>query len=162
MPSKKIKNPNRDKFILSKGHAALACAYSNASRHNKKRSCQLCSAGIFFNGTAITERRSRVEWATGSLGHGLGVGLGMAVAAKKRGWDSKIAVLVGDGEINEGSVWEAAMMAPKLQSNNLICLVDYNKWQATGRTRDIMAVEPLRLKWEAFGWHVVEVDGQTL
>ena len=86
----------------------------------------------------------------------------MAVAAKKRGWDSKIAVLVGDGEINEGSVWEAAMMAPKLQSNNLICLVDYNKWQATGRTRDIMAVEPLRLKWEAFGWHVVEVDGHDI
>jgi transketolase len=104
-----------------------------------------------------------IEWATGSLGHGLGVGLGMAAAARIQNLSYDVAVLLGDGECQEGSIWEAAMLAPRLPlAGQLVAIVDFNKWQATGRSDEVMAMESLAAKWRAFGWACREVDGHDL
>ena len=158
---KKPASPDRDRFILSKGHAAPAL-YAT-----------LCHRGFFSpqlladyakDGAALAEQPAPdcapgVEWATGSLGHGLSVGIGMALAARIQKRDYRTVALLSDGECNEGSVWEAAMFAAAQKLGSLTVLVDYNKWQATGRSEEVMALAPLRDKWEAFGWESYEVDG---
>ena len=158
---KKPASPNRDRFILSKGHAAPAL-YAT-----------LCRRGFFSpqfiadyakDGAALAEQPAPdcapgVEWATGSLGHGLSVGIGMALAARIQRRDYRTVALLSDGECNEGSVWEAGMFAAAQKLGSLTVLVDYNKWQATGRSEEVMALAPLREKWEAFGWESYEVDG---
>lgn len=158
------RDPARDRFILSKGHAATTLYAVLADR------------GFFSSdlistyaepGSALAEHPSPgcapgVEAATGSLGHGLSLGAGMALSAKILGREYRAFVLLSDGECNEGTVWEAAMFSPKHGLDRLIAIVDFNKWQATGRSRDIMAIEPLREKWEAFGWSAREVDGHDL
>jgi transketolase len=103
-----------------------------------------------------------LEAATGSLGHGLPLGAGMALAARLEGRAYRVFVLMSDGECNEGSVWEAAMFAPARQLGNLCAIVDYNRWQATGRSDEVLALAPLADKWRAFGWHTVEVDGHDV
>ena len=100
-----------------------------------------------------------VEAATGSLGHGLPLALGMALAQRIRGPRFRCFVVLGDGECEEGSVWEAAMFAPMQRLDNVVAIVDYNKWQATGRSDEVMAIAPLADKWRAFGWTTHEVDG---
>src|SRR5262249_41742463 len=100
-----------------------------------------------------------VEAATGSLGHGLPLGVGMALAARIQGRPYRVFVLLSDGECNEGSVWEAALLAPAQRLERLTAVIDYNKWQATARSNETMSLAPLRAKWEAFGWEAVEVDG---
>jgi len=103
-----------------------------------------------------------VELATGSLGHGLPVGAGHALAAHIQKQSYQVLVCLSDGECNEGSVWEAALFAAARKLQNLTVVVDYNKWQATGRSNEIMQLSPLREKWEAFGWRAIEVDGHNL
>jgi transketolase len=103
-----------------------------------------------------------VEVATGSLGHGLSLGLGMALAARIQGFSYKVFVVMSDGECNEGSVWEAALLAPANKLDNVVAIIDYNKWQATGRSNEITAIGPLMEKWKAFGWSAYEVDGHDL
>ena len=103
-----------------------------------------------------------VEAATGSLGHGLPMALGMAIAQRIQGSNSRCYALLSDGECNEGSIWEAAMFAAGQHVDNLTAIVDYNKWQATGRSQEVMALEPLAAKWDAFGWHTQEIDGHDL
>ena len=158
---KKPSSPDRDRFILSKGHAAPALYVT------------LCRRGFFSpqfiadyakDGAALAEQPAPdcapgVEWATGSLGHGLSVGVGMALAARIQKRSYRTVVLLSDGECNEGSVWEAAMFAAAQKLGSVTVLVDYNKWQATGRSEEVMALAPLRDKWEAFGWESYEVDG---
>ena len=158
---KKAGSPDRDRFILSKGHAAPALYVA------------LCERGFFptkfleeygKDGAALAEQpapncAAGVEWATGSLGHGLPVGIGMALAARIQKRNYRTVVLLSDGECNEGTVWEAAMFAGAQNLGSLTVLVDYNKWQATGRSEEVMALAPLRDKWEAFGWESYEVDG---
>ena len=100
--------------------------------------------------------------ATGSLGHGLPVGLGHALAAKIQKKNYRVFVLLSDGECNEGSVWEAALLAPALKLSNVAIMIDFNKWQATGRSQEVTAISPLRAKWEAFGWHAIEIDGHDI
>jgi len=153
--------PGRDRFILSKGHAAPAL-YAT-----------LCERGFFprtlleeygNDGAALAEQPAPgcapgVEWATGSLGHGLSAAVGMALAARIQKREYRTVALLSDGECNEGSVWEAAMFAAAQNLGSLTVLVDYNKWQATGRSEEVMALAPLRDKWEAFGWESYEVDG---
>lgn len=160
----KANDPMRDRFIFSKGHAASALY------------AVLAFFGFFDpellhtyakEGTVLAEQpgpacQPGVELATGSLGHGLPVGAGMALAAKMTNQAYKIFVLMGDGEINEGSVWEAAMFAAAHKLNNLVAIIDFNKWQATGRSEEIMALNPLAKKWEAFGWQTYEIDGHNI
>ena len=103
-----------------------------------------------------------VELATGSLGHGLPVGLGMALAGRIQKQDYRVLVVMSDGECNEGSVWEAALFAPNQKLGNVAIIIDYNKWQATGRSNEIMALPSLRDKFAAFGWSAREVDGHDI
>lgn len=154
-------DPSRDRLVFSKGHAVSALYATLAKR------------GFFPEAELLryNEEKGRlseqpmpgcvpgVEWATGSLGHGLGVGIGMAVAGRVQGHDYSVYVVMGDGECQEGSVWEAAMLAPRLKLGNLVVLVDFNKWQAIGRSDEIMAMSPFGAKWEAFGWAAREIDG---
>lgn len=157
-------DPNRDRFILSKGHAATAL-YATLVERGIIRPELLAAFGQA--GAALSEQPSPkcapgVEWATGSLGHGLGVGIGMALAAKIQNRNYRVVVLMSDGECNEGSVWEAALFAPQHRLGNLMVIVDFNKWQATGRSEEVMALKPLRAKWDAFGWEAYETDGHDL
>ena len=157
-------DPDRDRFILSKGHAATALYVTLAER------------GFFdpklldtYNedGAALPEHPGLqcvpgVEAATGSLGHGLPIALGMALAARIENRPSRSLVLMSDGECEEGSVWEAAMFAPAQKLDTVTVMIDYNKWQATGHSDEIMALAPLVEKWLAFGWDACEVDGHDL
>ena len=158
------KDPNRDRFIMSKGHAAQALYTTLAMREfcSEKDLEEFCQAG-----SKLTEHPSigslpGIEAATGSLGHGLGLGLGMAYAAKLRQLDYRTFVLLSDGECNEGSIWEAAMMAPQHGLDNLVAFIDFNKWQAIGRSTEVLALEPFADKWKAFGWMTQEIDGHNM
>jgi len=160
----KSDDPDRDRFILSKGHAATAI-YSTLS---EKGFFPLDVLDTFnCDGGRLAEHPSPqcvpgVEAATGSLGHGLPIGLGMALAAKISGRYYRVFILLSDGECNEGSVWEAAMFAPAQKLDNVCVIVDYNKWQATGRSNEILALAPLVDKWQAFGWDTKEIDGHDI
>lgn len=157
-------DPNRDRLIFSKGHAVSAL-YAVLAKRGFFPDTEL----LAYNekGSRLPEQPSPgcvpgIEWATGSLGHGLGVALGMALAAKIQRSSFRAYAILGDGECQEGSVWEAAMLAPRLSLGNLIAIVDFNKWQATGRSNEVMAMESLRAKWSAFGWTAREVDGHDI
>jgi transketolase len=157
-------HPQRDRFILSKGHA-ITSLYT-----------VLAYQGFFpmewlesfaEPGSRLAEQPSPgcapgVEVATGSLGHGLALGLGMALAGRIQGNSYRVLVVMSDGECNEGSVWEAAMYAPAQHLENVAVVIDFNRWQATGRSEEVMALQPLRQKWEAFGWSAYEVDGHDI
>ncbi|MDA1192370.1 MAG: transketolase [Candidatus Poribacteria bacterium] len=157
-------DPDRDRFILSKGHAAPALYTALAFRGFFPED-QLETFGE--PGSVLAEQPSPgcvpgVEAATGSLGHGLPIGVGIAIAGRIQRRSRRTFVLMSDGECNEGSVWEAAMFAPAQRLDRLAVMVDYNKWQATGRSDEVMALSPLKDKWEAFGWSAYEVDGHDL
>lgn len=152
---------SRDRFILSKGHAASALYVVLAERGFFPK-IELDRFGKF--GAALAEQPAPncvpgIELATGSLGHGLPVGAGHALAARILKMDYEVTVCMSDGECNEGSVWEAAMFAAARRLDNLTVIIDYNRWQATGRSDEIMALAPLRDKWSAFGWRTHEIDG---
>lgn len=156
--------PDRDRFILSKGHAATALYAVLARRGYFELELLKTYANV---GSPLVEHPvlgsvSGVEVTSGSLGHGLSIGLGMALASKVQKINYRVYVLMSDGECNEGSVWEAAMTAPMYRLENFIAIIDYNKWQATGRSNEILALDPLAKKWEAFGWSVRELDGHDL
>jgi len=157
-------DPARDRLIFSKGHA-ISALYATLAKRGFFPGEELLQFNV--EGGRLPEQPSPgcvpgVEWATGSLGHGLGVGLGMALASRIRRISYGVYVVMSDGECQEGSVWEAAMLAPRLGLGQLTVLVDFNKWQATARSNDVMAMEPLRAKWEAFGWETREIDGHNM
>lgn len=157
-------DPGRDRLLFSKGHAATTLYAALAYRGFFDAALLDCFAEP---GCCLPEHPSAscapgVEIASGSLGHGLGLGIGMALAARIHSRDYRVFVVMSDGECNEGSVWEAAMMAPAQRLDNLVAIVDYNKWQATGRSNEVLALAPLREKWEAFGWSALEMDGHDL
>ena len=155
------KSVNRDRFILSKGHGVLGF-YPVLNKYGliadsvlatyKKSDSELISH-------PIKNLEYGIESSNGSLGHGLSYGLGIAHGLSLKSIDSKVVVLVGDGECNEGSIWEAAMSASALKINNLTCIVDNNKLQSDGETKDIIDCTSLNKKWEAFGWEVIEING---
>jgi transketolase len=154
----------RDRFILSKGHAASAL-YAVLAERGFFPKDWLDSFGK--HRAPLAEQPAPncapgVELATGSLGHGLPVGVGMAMAARIQKCDYRVFVCLSDGECNEGSVWEAAMFAPGQRLDHLCVIVDYNKWQATGRSDEVMALAPLHDKWAAFGWNAHDVDGHDI
>jgi transketolase len=161
------KNPSwseRDRFILSKGHAApvLYCAMAEAGYTPKDQLNSLRKLGSIYQGHPDRRFIPSLEASTGSLGVGLSVGLGMALAAKLDGSPSRTYVLLGDGEIQEGQIWEAAMFGAYHKVDTIVAIVDYNKIQLDGWVKDIMEVAPLADKWRAFGWHTIEIDGHDL
>jgi transketolase len=154
----------RDRLILSKGHGCLAL-YALLADKGYFEAAELdtfCRAESRLGGHPEFLKLPGVEASTGALGHGLSIGVGMALAAKARGEKHRVVVIMGDGEINEGSVWEAAMSASKHKLSNLIAIIDYNKLQSYGLTSEVLDLEPLVDKWRAFGFGVLEVDGHDI
>ena len=157
-------DPDRDRFILSKGHAAPALYATLAERGFFPLDLL---ASYNRDGAVLGEQPSPgcvpgLEVATGSLGHGLSLGVGMALASRIQGRGYRVFAVLSDGECNEGSVWEAAMFAAAQKVDRVCVIVDYNRWQATGRSDEIMALAPLAEKWKAFGWTTQEVDGHDV
>ncbi|KKN09582.1 hypothetical protein LCGC14_1045250 [marine sediment metagenome] len=153
----------RDIFILSKGHAApaLYAVLSQIGFIKREELFTLRQFGSNLQGHPIKNPQFGIEISTGSLGIGLSIGVGCALAAKLDKKDKNIYVLLGDGELNEGAIWEASMAASHFKLDNLIAIVDRNGFQSDGSTEEIMALEPLADKWKAFGWEVIEVDGSN-
>lgn len=153
----------RDRFILSKGHGAavLYAALAERGFFSIDDLESYCQAGSPLTGHA-TSGVIGVEFSSGSLGHGLPVGCGLALAAKREAKEGRTFVLVSDGELDEGSNWEAILFAPQHQLDNLTVIVDYNKIQSFGRVSDVLELEPLAEKFKAFRWAVREVDGHNL
>jgi transketolase len=164
-----IKNgdPNwekRDRFILSKGHACLAyyAALCEKGFIKKEELKTFEKDNSNLLGHPVLNQKIGIDFSNGSLGMGLSLGIGLSIASKKRGLNIKIYVIVGDGECNEGSVWEAAMAAPNLNLDNLYVIVDKNNFQQTGSNKEIMNTENLREKWNSFGWYTSEIDGHNI
>lgn len=158
------KNPQweeRDKFILSKGHAcyALYAALAMAGYFPEEELWQVGKPGSRFGGHPKLHDIPGVEASTGALGHGLSFAIGIAYANKADKKRSHTYVILGDGECQEGSVWEGALSAPALHLGNLTVIIDNNKLQAMDRLEHIVPMEPLASKWETFGWNVLEIDG---
>lgn len=153
--------PDRDKLILSKGHAgvALYAALALAGYFDIKELKTFCCPGSKLGGHPKIGEVPGVEASTGALGHGLSFGIGIAYANKVDKKQSHTYVILGDGECQEGSIWEGALSAPTLGLNNLTVIVDHNKLQAMDRLETIVHMQPFADKWKAFGWNVVEIDG---
>jgi len=156
--------PGRDRMILSKGHGCIALYVLLADKGfiPLETLDTFCRRDSILGGHPEASKVPGVEASTGALGHGLSVGVGMALAARAHKRDSRVFVVMGDGEINEGSVWEAAMCAGKHGLSNLIAMVDYNKIQSAGPTREIQDLEPLLDKWRAFNFAAIDVDGHDV
>jgi transketolase len=156
--------PDRDRMILSKGHGCLALYVMLADKGfiSAESLDTFCHRDSILGGHPEAGKVAGVEASTGALGHGLSVGLGMALAVRAQKRDSRVFVVMGDGEINEGSVWEAAMCAGKHRVSHLTAIIDYNKIQSAGPTREIQDLEPLADKWRAFGFAAREVDGHDV
>ena len=155
--------PDRDRFHLSKGHccpvvySALAlCGYFPVAELMGLR-----KLGSFLQGHPDRSTPG-IEVASGSLGQGLSVACGMSLAAKVDKRDYRVYCLMGDGELQEGNIWEAAMSAAHFKLDNLCAIVDYNQLQIDGRVEEIMGLAPLANKWESFGWHVIQCDGHNI
>ena len=152
---------NRDKFILSKGHGSSALYATLAMKGFFDKTLL---KGFYVDGGQLPGHLDKeavpgIEVSSGSLGHGSSIGLGMAIANKVDKLNNNVYVMCGDGELNEGSVWEAIMYAPHKKLNNLTMIVDYNKLQGYGKTNEVINLEPLKDKLEAFNWHVIEING---
>lgn len=155
--------PDRDRFILSKGHGA-AIMYAVLAESGFFPVDWLPTYGQDGSKLTghITHGISGVELSTGSLGHGLPVGGGMALAAKRDGASYRVFVLLSDGELDEGSNWEAILFAPHHELDNLVCIVDYNKIQSFGTVKEVLDLDPLAAKWQACRWAVREIDGHDI
>jgi len=155
---------NRDIFILSKGHAvsALYAVLAERGFFNEKLLNTYCANGSQLPGHVSQGFIPGIEVSTGSLGHGLAIANGIALAGKRDKEKYRIFVLLSDGECDEGSTWEAILFASHHKLDNLVAIIDYNKWQAFGRTKEVLNLEPFKKKWVDFGWAAKEVDGHNL
>jgi transketolase len=160
---KRPKWPERDRFILSKGHGCIALyvLLQEKGFFPEEELVKFCRFDGILGGHP-DPKVPGIEVSTGSLGHGLPIAVGMAVAAKRRGAKHRVVTVLGDGECDEGSVWEAAMSASKHRLDNLVAIVDYNKQQSYGSTYEVLDLEPFAAKWEAFGFATREVDGHDV
>lgn len=151
----------RDRFILSKGWgaSALYAVLADKGFFDKKELDAYCADGSKFLGITTMSGVPGVEATTGSMGHGLPVGTGMAVAGKKMKSPHRVFVVISDGELDEGSTWEAILFAGHNRLDNLIAIVDYNGWQSFGRTKEVLNIDPVPDKFKAFGWEAIEADG---
>ena len=160
-------NPNweeRDRFILSKGHACLAyyAALSEIGYISSKELQTFGKNDTNLLGHPVINKDLGIDFSNGSLGMGLSLGIGVAISSKKKKKNFNVYVIIGDGECNEGSIWEGAMAAPNFKLNNLYVVIDKNNFQQTGSNKEIMNVENLKDKWSSFGWHTVELDGHNI
>ena len=153
----------RDYFVLSKGHSVegLFCILADKGFFDKAELATFCQFGTRLIGHP-NNKVPGVEMNTGALGHGLSVSTGMAKGFKMSGRTNRVFTLMGDGEQAEGSIWEAAMAAPHYRLDNLTAVIDRNHLQISGGTEVVMAQEPMADRWRAFGWHVVELDGNDM
>jgi len=158
------KDENRDRFLLSKGHAALVqyAALAELGFFSKKELKKVKTLGAMLQGHPDMTKTPGIEANTGSLGQGLSVANGMALGLRLDRKDNKVYVIIGDGELAEGQIWEAAMAAANFKVDNLVAIVDVNRVQATGTIVERFDTNPLSPKWEAFGWHVLEIDGHNM
>jgi transketolase len=161
---KNFQDPSRDRFILSKGHGCmvyyavlniLGIISDEKLKTFEKNNSDLLGHPVKNNGIGI-------DFSTGSLGMGLSLGIGLSLAFKKKETNNRVFVLVGDGECNEGSIWESALCAPNLKLNNLTVIIDYNNFQQTGSNDEIMSVKNLEKKWSSFNWNTTSVDGHNI
>jgi len=155
---------DRDRMILSKGHGCIALYVMLADKGFFPLDTldTFCRRDSILGGHPEAGKVPGVEASTGALGHGLSIGLGMALGVRMQKRDSRVIVVLGDGEIDEGSIWEAAMCAGKHRLSNLTAVIDYNKVQSAGSTREIQDLEPLVDKWRAFNFATIEVDGHDV
>jgi transketolase len=154
----------RDRFVLSKGHACMAL-YSILYELGILSSSELNSfekSQSILLGHPVQNLDKGIELSTGSLGMGISISMGFAIAAKRKKLDSKIYTIIGDGECNEGSVWEVALSAPKFNLDNFVVIVDRNKYQQTGSSDDILNLNSLTSKWKSFNWDVFEINGHDI
>lgn len=159
-----VNNPERDRLILSKGHAALGL-YVVLNQHGFIKDEELESYtqdGTNLAVHPVLGSAPGIEATSGALGHGLSIAVGMALAAKRNGWKSRYVVILSDGECDEGSVWEAAMLAGHLKLDNLLVVIDYNKIQSFGRVSEVLELEPFAEKWQVNHWSTLEVDGHDV
>lgn len=154
-------NPDESTFLLSKGHGASAwyAALANMGYFPKERLEEFNTSGSYLGVHPKRGGVPGISVSSGSLGHGLGLGCGLAQAKRLRGGDGRVCVLLGDGECNEGSVWESAMFASRFELSNLIAIVDRNRLQSYGSDREVLNMDDIAVKFRAFGWNAVEVDG---
>lgn len=157
----KPEDESRDRFILSKGHAisALYAVLAQKKFFDENILDTYCKNGSKLSGHSSRNSVPGVEVSTGSLGHGLPMAAGIALAGKKDKKNYRVFVLMSDGECDEGTTWEAALFASQQKLSNLVLIIDYNKWQAFGKTKDVLNLEPFAKKWENFGWSAKEISG---
>lgn len=161
------KNPkyeDRDRFILSKGHGTLGyyTALSEIGYIPESDLLQFEKTGSYLFGHPVMNRERGIEFSTGSLGMGLSLGIGVALAGKRKVANYRVYVLLGDGECNEGSVWEAFLAAPQFKLDNLVAIIDRNNLQQTGSNKEIMSIGDIGAKLGHFGWEVAEVNGHKI
>lgn len=162
--NKNFKDISRDRFVLSKGHACMALysiLYELGILSNSELNSFEKSQSILL-GHPVQNLDKGIELSTGSLGMGISISMGFAIAAKRKKLDSKIYTIIGDGECNEGSVWEVAMSAPKFKLDNFVVIVDRNNYQQTGSSNDILNLNSLTSKWKSFNWEVIEINGHNI
>lgn len=158
------KSDNKNYFILSKGHGSpgLYCVLSNFGLIPEEELLTLRQLGSRLQGHPNADMLPWVDFSTGSLGQGISVAVGISLGIKKSNKNNRVYCILGDGELQEGQNWEAAMFASTLNISNLTCIIDRNKIQSDGPTEEIIALGDIKAKWEAFGWNVVEIDGHDI
>ena len=158
------KKVSQDRFILSKGHACLAyyAALSEIGLIKKEELLTFEKNNSNLLGHPVKNKKLGIDFSTGSLGMGLSSAIGLSISIKKKKLTHNVYVVVGDGECNEGSIWEGALAAPNLNLDNLYVIIDNNGFQQTGSNKDIMNLADLKHKWKSFGWHTEEVDGHNI
>ena len=164
LDSNDLDNEDRDRFVLSKGHAcpALYATWAACGYIAPQSVTTLRKLGSPLQGHPHVIDMPLAETSTGSLGQGFSAAIGMALGLRHRKSDARVYTMLGDGELQEGQVWEAAMSASHHKLDNLCAIVDYNKLQSDDRNANIMALEPLAVRWRSFGWHALEIDGHNL
>jgi len=156
--------PERDRFILSKGHASMVLysALAEKGYFDKDILKTFRHVDSILQGHPDMRKTPGVDMTTGSLGHGLAAGVGMAIAGKIDNRDYHVFVILGDGETQEGLVWEAAMAAPHYKLDHLVAIIDYNGWQSCARVEETICLNPIVEKWSSFGWNVIEINGHSM
>lgn len=161
------KNPkwaDRDRFVMGKGHSAVGMypILADVGFFPEEELDTYTDVGSPFGDHPDMNKIKGIDFSSGSIGHGLSVGVGMSLGARVDGKQYRSYILMGDGELQEGQVWEAAMSAPNFKLGNLVAIIDNNKVTVDGNTEELMNVNPIKQKWESFGWNVIEVDGHDV